>query len=126
MIQRFKDKYFNDRYNFWVNIPRSDVHQLINVVSAGSNRDTAFIRGYKSISNGKPCIYQRNWPLYPIWVAGREWRKVNNICPDCGKKLHERGEMKTDWYGWLAYYRCHNCETTFISRSGEELEIAAP
>ena len=121
MIQRFKDKRMNAIYNKWVSVTREQVLNLLNRFQAGSNADTAFMQGYKN-RGAKPVIGSI---LYPVYIAGKEWRKVNDKCPDCGKRVSDRGEMKTDWYGWLHYYRCHNCETTFVSQNGGELEIAA-
>jgi transposase-like protein len=47
-------------------------------------------------------------------------------CPDCNKSLKDKGGIKTDWYGYLHYYRCTACKETFVSQNNGELEIAAP
>lgn len=59
-------------------------------------------------------------------------KKTLPKCPDCeidcvclGKKLKDKGEYNTDWYGKLHYYRCSCCKSTFVSQDNGELEIAA-
>jgi ribosomal protein S27E len=47
------------------------------------------------------------------------------FCPDCEKKVKLTQDLSTDWYGNLKYYRCLNCNETFVSQNGGELEIAA-
>lgn len=60
------------------------------------------------------------------------------LCPNCesdehgkggcvcgGKKLTDKGEIDTDWYGKLHYYKCRCCEETSVSQDGNDLEIAA-
>lgn len=69
---RFKDKRFNQLYLNWVNATPEQVEKAVH--HSGSNYDMAFKHGYK----GYPCKFQRNWTLYPIYVAGKEWRKHNN------------------------------------------------
>lgn len=48
------------------------------------------------------------------------------FCPDCEIKVKHLGGMNTDWYGRLDYYKCKCCKEKFVSRDGDELEIAAP
>ena len=47
------------------------------------------------------------------------------FCPDCEKKVKLIGNLDTDWYGNLKYYRCRNCKETFVSQNNGELELAA-
>lgn len=47
-------------------------------------------------------------------------------CPDCETEVKHIGGMNTDWYGRLDYYKCKCCKEKFVSRDGDELEIAAP
>lgn len=47
-------------------------------------------------------------------------------CPDCGETLIERNIIDTDRYGILAYFWCKVCEENYVSRNGNEVEIAAP
>lgn len=68
---RFKNKDFDTLYWRWVSMNPENVK---DVLQPGSNRDQAFRDGYV----GHRCKYQRNWILYPIYVAGKEWKKVNN------------------------------------------------
>lgn len=73
--------------------------------------------------------------VHPGWVRDAEnadhckgyWGIPEFSCPDCGPdhKLVFLSEMNTDWYGRLLYYRCGSCETEWVSRDGEEPEIAA-
>lgn len=70
--QRFKDKSFNAMYWFWVKISAENVQKCM---TPGSNRAQAFRDGYVNYR----CKYQRNWILYPIYVAGKEWKKVNKV-----------------------------------------------
>jgi hypothetical protein len=77
--QRFKDRDFNTVYWQWINATPEQVENIVRF--AGSNRDMAFKHGFKNF----PCKFQRNWILYPIYVAGKEWRKHN--------KQHEHLEI---------------------------------
>ena len=70
MTQRFKDKSLNSTYWLWVKMPEERILDLLNI---GSSRDQAFKEGYL----GQRCKYQRNWRLYAIYVAGKEWRRIN-------------------------------------------------
>jgi rubredoxin len=122
MKQRFKDKAFDKTYWRWVKITPVQVHRMF---SPGSNRDQAFRDGFV----GYRCKYQRNWILYPIYIAGKEWRKVNKdvvLCPDCTAPVVFQHEMNTDWYGILKYYKCPTCKEKFVSQNDEQIEIAAP
>jgi hypothetical protein len=74
MKQRFKEKDFDKAYQCWISLTKEQVDRIMGC-SSGSNRDDAFKRGYV----GYRCVYQRNWLLYPIYIAGKEWRKVNKI-----------------------------------------------
>lgn len=56
-------------------MPFDKVQMIVDKGMAGSNWDMAFREGYK----GLRCKYQRNWTLYPIYVAGKEYRKINKI-----------------------------------------------
>jgi len=122
MKQRFKNKHFNEIYWLWVSITKEQVEKTKH---PGSNRDQAFRDGYV----GFRCKYQRNWILYPIYIAGKEWRLINKtLCPDCNnpiKQVRMTSELNTDWYGKLVYYKCPSCKEEFVSRRGGELEIAA-
>lgn len=71
--QRFKDRRFNAVYWQWIHATPEQVENILN--HAGSNRDMAFKHGYK----GFTCKFQRNWILYPIYVAGKEWVKLNKL-----------------------------------------------
>jgi len=68
MKQRFKNPDFNKIYWNYFNLDDSTVQKILNHV--GSNRDQAFRDGYVNFR----CKYQRNWVLYPIYVAGKERR----------------------------------------------------
>jgi hypothetical protein len=46
-------------------------------------------------------------------------------CPDCETKVKHIGEIDTDWYGSLNYYKCRFCKEKFVSQDGGELAIAA-
>ncbi len=69
--QRFKDKGFNNLYMTWVKITPEQLYNSVKY--PGSNRDQAFRDGFVNWR----CKYQRNWILYPIYVAGKEWIKNN-------------------------------------------------
>ena len=63
-------------------------------------------------------------------TAKRKRRKL--LCPGCkdeclcrGRRLRYVKSYDTDWYGRLSYYKCSCCKTTFVSRSGASLEVAA-
>lgn len=122
---RFKEKDFDKAYQFWIGLTLDQVEELVSTAS-GSNRDDAFKRGYFQF----PCKYQRNWILYPIYVAGKEWHKVNKIpapiCTDCNRVAKFQHKMNTDWYGVLKYYKCSSCKERLVSQDGGELAIAAP
>jgi hypothetical protein len=53
-------------------------------------------------------------------------------CPECepectceGGRLQDLGELRTDWYGVLHYWRCRCCKTKLVSQNSGELETAA-
>lgn len=71
--QRFKDARFNRIYWAWINATKSQVEKAVS--HPGSNWDMAFKHGYK----GFKCKFKRNWTLYPCYVAGKEYKKVNKI-----------------------------------------------
>lgn len=71
--QRFKDVRYNKVYWTWVNATLEEVEKA--VLNPGSNWDMAFKHGYK----GLKCKFQRNWILYPCYVAGKEYKKVNKL-----------------------------------------------
>lgn len=120
MKQRFKDKDFNKAYWSRINLTLEQVEKLVSNVS-GSNRDDAFKRGYFNFPNK----YQRNWLLYPFYIAGKEWHKVNKIpqpmCLDCNVQSRLTHKHSTDWYGVLKYYKCPNCKEKLVSQNGGEL-----
>lgn len=70
MRQRFKNKDFNKIYWIWVKITPD---LLKKVLTPGSNREQAFRDGYVNFR----CKYLRTCLLYPIYVAGKEWKKIN-------------------------------------------------
>lgn len=37
-------------------------------------------------------------------------------CPDCNLPMTFLFELNTDWYGELKYFKCKNCDETFVSR----------
>ena len=71
--QRFKNPDFNKIYQVWIRIPQTEIEKFLHPNRPGSNREQAFRDGYVNYR----CKYQRNWALYPIYVAGKEWRKYN-------------------------------------------------
>ena len=74
MKKRFKNERFNKIYNIWINATKEQVEKAIN--KPGSNYDGAFKIGYLHPECKK---YKRSWILYPIYVAGKEYKKINKI-----------------------------------------------
>jgi hypothetical protein len=70
MKQRFKNRDFNTAYNNYIKATPAEIN---NMMQPGSNRDQAFRDGFVNYR----CKYQRNWILYPIYIAGKEWQKQN-------------------------------------------------
>jgi len=75
MKQRFTNKDFNTTYWIYAKIPPEFIQKMFY---PGSNRDQAFRDGFINFR----CKYSRNCILYPIYVAGKEWRKNNKQYKD--------------------------------------------
>lgn len=75
MIKRFKDKSANKTYDLWINLSLDQV-KVITSSNCKGNRDFAFKCGYQQLRN---TMFPRNTLLYSIYVAGKEWEKVNKI-----------------------------------------------
>lgn len=70
MKARFKDKDFNKVYGLY---SRLTTEQVIKCFTPGSNREHHFKLGYLGL--GTPPM--RNCILYPIYIAGKEWKRNN-------------------------------------------------
>lgn len=89
MIQRFKNKNFNKAYIVYVSATKEQVYQVLRH-NIGNNREQAFRDGLV----GYKCKYQRNWILYPIYVAGKEWERKNKEKIDWTKTKYKNGRKK--------------------------------
>lgn len=123
MKSRFKNANQNKAYFIYIQLSRDIVHKIGNAKTSKGNRDFAFRSGWVGWNGGQ---FPRNSLLYAIYVAGKEWKKINGdaTCPDCDTGMKLTNEMNTDWYGNLKYYWCKSCETEFVSRRNGELEIS--
>lgn len=75
MKQRFKNNHQNIGYQTWIKIP-FELAEKVASQRAKGNRDLAFKSGYIGWS-GKQ--FPKNSLLYAIFVAGKEYKKVNKI-----------------------------------------------
>lgn len=59
-------------------------------------------------------------------------KRARRLCPECrdscscgGRKLYDLGGYATEWYGFLRWFKCRCCKTTFVSQGGSRLMVAA-
>jgi len=74
MKLRFKNLNMNKIYNNYIRLPQEAVDRAMLRKSSGSSGDMAFKAGYRGLKNN---LFPINSPLYAIYVAGKEYVKIN-------------------------------------------------
>ena len=63
----------NKTYHTYISLPKDYVYKVMEKKMVGNNRDMAFKAGYRQMINTFP----NNSLLYAIYIAGKEYVKVN-------------------------------------------------
>lgn len=72
--QRFQNNDLDKVYWKWISLPQEKVDTLTSKKKCGANVDFAFKLGY----NNKKGMFPKNSPIYAVYIAGKEYKKMNN------------------------------------------------